>query len=153
MVLWYEVDPTPLAPVLLRTGVIGNNAPDTFFFNAAISPDRRKDGATAKFGDSFVIQYNVSSSTINPGVAAASSFRGGGLKSLTVRNGVAPYLDRTCKDPGSECSWGTDTSAVPDPRPTSVGRGAVWGTNQYSGKRTPQPDAVNFRTWIFALQP
>jgi hypothetical protein len=153
VVRWYEVDPGPLAPVLLRTGVIGNSASDTFFFNAAISPDRRKDGATAQFGDSFVIQYDVSSSTIHPGIAAASSFKGGGLKSLSVRKGISQYLDNTCTELGSVCAWGHYSSAVPDPRPTAVGSGVVWGTNQYSGTTTPRSDRANFRTWIFAVQP
>ena len=147
VVRWYEVDPAPLAPVLLRTGVIGNNAPDTFFFNAAISPDRHKDGATAQFGDSFVIQYNVSSNRILPGIRAASSFKGDGLKSLRVRNGVFPYADFSCQDPGAVCKWPTYSSAAPDPRPTSVGSGAVWGTNQYVGK------AKSSASWIFAVQP
>jgi hypothetical protein len=134
VVRWYEVDPSPTTPVLLRSGVIGNNSPNKSFFNASISPDRRKDGATAQFGDSFVIQYNfvVSNSGIGPGIAAASSFKGGGLKFLTIKKAAG-----AC-DPCTE----SYSSAAPDPRPTSTGSGMVWGTNRYH----PQ-------SWIFALQP
>ena len=107
----------------------------------------------AQFGDSFVIQYNfvVSNSGIGPGIAAASSFKGGGLKSLGVRNGVVPDLHYCSDAPTAVCAWAAHSSAAPDPRPTAVGSGAVWGTNTYWGTRTAQPDPAN--SWIFGLQP
>ena len=155
VVRWYEIDPAPAAPVLLRTGVIGNASPNTFVFNAAISPDRRKLGTTAQFGDSFVIEFNLSSATNNldPRIVAASSFNGGALKFLNIRNSVGPYRDFSCPNAGDECRWGDYSSAMPDPQPTSTGRGMVWGTSQYSGITNPPTGGANFRTWIFAVRP
>ena len=125
MVRYYEINPVPAAPVLLRSGNIGSAG--TFFFNGSISPDRRKDGATAQFGNSFVVQYNVSSRTnhIQPGIGAASSFNGGALTSVTVKAGVGPYRDFACPNGGNRCPWGNYSSATPDPRPTTTGRGEV----------------------------
>jgi hypothetical protein len=155
IVRWYEINPAPAAPVLLRSGEIGNTSPNTFFFNAAISPDRRKLGATVQFGDSFVLDYNRSSAinNLNPRIVAASSFNGGPLMFSNIRNSVGPYRDFSCPNAGDECRWGDYSSAMPDPRPTSKGRGMVWGTNQYSGLANPPTGTANFRTWIFAVQP
>jgi hypothetical protein len=56
-VRWYEIDlSAAFGPAIRRHGLIADRNAD--FFNAAISPDRRVDGTTAKHGDSFVIQYN-----------------------------------------------------------------------------------------------
>jgi len=152
VVRWYEVNPVPAAPVLLRSGSIGDGVSN--FYNAAISPDRRRDGATLRFGDSFVIQYNVSGPTISPRIVAGSSFSGGAVSFLLVRNAVGPYRDFTCPSAGNTCRWGDYSAAAPDPRPTSVAtRGEVWVTNQYSGLANPSTSAANFRTWISAIQP
>jgi hypothetical protein len=153
IVRFYEINPAPATPVLLRSGQIGGA--NTFFFNASISPDRRRDGAAAQYGDSFVIQYNVSSRTNNimPGISAASSFNGGALTFANVKTGVGPYRDFTCPDGGNVCRWGDYSSATPDPRPTSTGRGEVWITNQYSGRVDPPIHGNSFRTWISAIQP
>jgi hypothetical protein len=153
VVRWYEINPAPAAPVLLRSGNIGSAG--TFFFNGAISPDRSKDGAAAQYGNSFVIQYNVSSmaNNIPPGIEAASSFNGGALTFATVKDGVGPYRDFACPNGGDRCPWGNYSSATPDPRPTSTGRGEVWITNQYSGRVDPPVHGNNFRTWISAIQP
>src|SRR5688572_18330451 len=58
-VRWYEINPALKKPVLVSTGTI--SSPGSFVFNGAISPDRRVDGGTRLYGDSFVINYNVSS--------------------------------------------------------------------------------------------
>jgi hypothetical protein len=153
VVRWYEINPAG-SPVLLRSGEIsaGNG---NFYFNAAISPDRRKDGATVQFGDSFVIEYNQSSrvNNINPRIVAASSFSGGALSAKVIRNGVSGYRDFTCPNAGQECRWGDYSSAMPDPRPTTTGRGEVWITNQYSGVINPPTNRANWRTWIAAVRP
>jgi hypothetical protein len=153
VVRYYEINPAPATPVVLRWGNIGGT--NTFFYNASISPDRRRDGAAAQYGDSFVIQYNVSSSVNNipPNIGAASSFNGGALTFSSVRVSPNGYADFTCPNPGNTCRWGDYSSAMPDPRPTSTGRGEVWVTNQYSGVVNPNPNNANFRTWITALQP
>ncbi len=56
-VRWYEIDPVPATPVVLRSDDI--SFANTFLFNAAISPDRRVDGAISAFGNNFVIEYNA----------------------------------------------------------------------------------------------
>jgi hypothetical protein len=153
-VRWYEIDPVPATPVRLRSGDI--QAANTFFFNAAISPDRRHDGTISQFGDSFVIQFNMSSKVnkIDPSIVAASSFKGAPLSSLLVENGVGPYQDVYCFPPYPlPCRWGYYAGAAPDPRPTVSGRGEVWGTNQFSGVTNPPKAGVSWRTEIFALEP
>ena len=152
-VRWYEIDPAPARPVILRSGLIKNST--SHFYNAAISPDRRSDGATLQFGDSFVIHYNESGSAsgISPRIVARSSFDGGPLSApLIVRNAAGPFQHSSCSTTGSTCSWG-GSQASPDPRPTAEGRGQVWGTNMYSGVANPSTSNPNYRTWIFALQP
>jgi hypothetical protein len=153
-VRWYEVNPATATPTLLRSGRIFSGT--SHFYNAAISPDRRRDGATFAFGDSFVIQYNVSGSNsgLSPRIVAGSSFSGGAMQFLLVRNAVGPYRDFTCPSAGNKCRWGDYSAAAPDPRPTSAaGRGEVWVTNQYSGLASPSTSGANFRTWISAIQP
>jgi hypothetical protein len=161
VVRWYEIDPAPAVPVVLRTDAIGlDPALDgTYFFNGAISPDRVVDGDTKKFGGSFVIHYNVSSSVnnINPRIDAASSARGGPLSSRTIKKGVGPYQDFTCPNAGDLCQWG-GAAASPDPQPAPDlprNRGLVWGINQYSGVLAPPTTAgdAQWRTRIFAVQP
>jgi len=160
IIRWYEIDPAPVTPVVLSTGTVGEQAGSvgTFYFNGAISPDRRKDGATKQFGDSFVINYNFSSAAndINPSIGVASSVRGRPLTFRTVKKGVGPYHDLSCPNNGDVCNW-AGASAAPDPRPDALRprpeRGVVWGTNQYSGVRNPRPDRTDWRTWIFGHQP
>jgi len=148
-----ELDPTAAAVAVKRNLQI--SAANNFLFNAAISPDRRHDGPISAFGNSFVIEYNVSSkvNNISPRIDAASSVNGGSLSFLVVKNGVGPYVDFSCKAPGSMCRWGDYSGMTPDPRPTISGSGEVWGTNQFSGVLSPSPAVANWRTEIFALKP
>lgn len=153
-VRWYEINPVPAVPVVQRSNNISNTT--SFFFNAAISPDRRvRTGVASAFGNNFVIQYNVSGklSGISPRIVAGSSVNGGLLSFLLVKNGVGPYRDFTCVAAGSICRWGDYSGASPDPSPTVVGRGEVWGANQFSGVLSPPTGGVNWRTEIFALEP
>lgn len=162
VVRWYEINPTPAVPAILRSGSIGSEPAfaGTFFFNGAISPDRVRDGSTTRFGNSFVIHYNVSSSVnnINPRIDAASSVRGGPLSSRIVKKGKGPYKDFSCPGNADLCQWG-GAAAAPDPTPPTdrprLNRGMVWGINQYSGVLDPPTTAGNaqWRTWIFAVQP
>ena len=81
-VRWYEINPAPATPVVLRSGNIV--ASNTFLFNAAISPDRKVHGSATAFGRNFVIQYNAASrvNSISPRIVAASSVNGGALSLL-----------------------------------------------------------------------
>jgi hypothetical protein len=151
-VRWYEINPVPTPPVVLRLATTGSAS--AHLFNAAISPDR----AGALFGDSFVLQYNVSSSIINPRIVAGSSFAGGALEFTLVQDGVSPYRDFFCPNSNHTlCRWGDYSAATPDPAPLAnrprLDRGAVWGTNQYSGVINPPVNIASWRTWIFSLQP
>ena len=155
-VRWYEINPIPATPVVLRTGKVASGS--AHLFNAAISPDRQVNGPTRRFGNSFVVEYNVSSSSIDPRILAGSSFSGGGLSFLLVRNGVDTYRDFSCPSSSDTlCRWGDYSGATPDPNPPSnrprTDRGAVWGTNQYSGVANPPANGTNWRTWIFNVQP
>ena len=151
-VRWYEVNPAPAVPVLLRSGIVKTT--NVFNFNGAISPDRKKNGAAAAFGDSFVLQFNSASSTVSPEIRAVSSFNGAAVSaSVLLKAGVGPYADFSCPFAGNICRWGDYAAATPDPAPTIAGRGVVWGTNQFSGVVSPLVTASNWRTQIFALQP
>lgn len=153
-VRWYEIDPAPATPVVLQTGNIARA--NSFQFNAAISPDRKKSNAAVAFGDSFVIQYNESSSlsSIAPRIVARSSASGGALSGpVVIKPGVGPYRDFSCPSSGDVCRWGDYAAATPDPRPTTTATGMVWGTNQFSGVLSPPVGDANWRTEIFALQP
>jgi hypothetical protein len=154
-VRWYEINPVPTTPVVLRSGDIASAG--SFLFNAAISPDRRvKSGTSSAYGNNFVIEYNVSGkvSNINPRIVATSSVNGGALSSsLLVKDGVGPYRNFDCADSGSTCRWGDYSAATPDPNSPDASRGVVWGTNQFSGVVNPPPDGDNWRTQIFELEP
>lgn len=149
---WYEINPVPATPVVRRAGtIVSNNA--SFLFNPSISPDRRVDGATRRFGDSFVIYYNASSRArnVNPGINAASSLHGGPLTFSLITAGVGPYRGFGCST--TLCPWSLRADASPDPRPATTDRGTVWGTSQFSGVINPPANRNNWRTEIFAAQP
>jgi hypothetical protein len=160
VVRWYEID--PFSPTVMRSGLIGgtDDLGGNFYFNAAISPDRVNNGEIKKFGDSFVIHYNVSSAAndISPRLDAASSVKGGPLTSRTIRNGVGPYQDFSCPLATDLCEWG-GAAAAPDPNPPAGrerrDRGVVWGINQYSGAVDPSLEQARAEWWarFFALQP
>ena len=153
-VRWYEIDPLQATPVVLQSGDIGS--PGIFAFNAAISPDRRvKMGQASAYGNSFVIEYSMSSKQYNvyPSVIAASSVYGSALSFIEIVAGVGGYRDFHCQNPGDTCRWGDYSSASPDPNAPLPSRGAVWGTNQFSGLANPPPTGVNWTTQIFRLQP
>ena len=152
-VRWYEIDPVPAVPVVKRQGNIG--ATNTYFFNAAVSPDRRVDGATKAFGNNVVVEYNVSSkaNNVSPRIQASASPNGAAFSTILVKAGVGPYRDFTCPTPDKVCRWGDYSGATPDPKPTTTTRGVVWGTNQFSGVVNPPANAVNWRTQIFSINP
>jgi hypothetical protein len=153
-VRWYEIDPVPAVPALLRSGTL--SLPGTFLFNAAISPDRRVEGINKAFGGSFVIEYSASSKVLNtsPRIIGGSSVNGGALSFLLVKDGVGPYRDISCIAPNDLiCRWGDYSAASPDPKPNATGSGVVWGTNQFSGEVNPPSNGINWRTQIFAVKP
>lgn len=157
VVRWYEINPRPETPIVLRRGEIGTDSPNDFFFNAAISPDRQSpDGrpANGKHGDSFVIQYNVVSKAreIPPRIVAGSSLKGAGMTFARIKDGIDGYRDATCDNADTDvCRWTRSATASPDPRSASSDRGQVWGSNQYTGDFAANGN--NFYTWIFGVRP
>ena len=154
VVRWYEIDPLAATPVVRRTGTIGLSTPSVFFYNAAISPDRRVQGTTRTFGDNFVIQYTGSGSpSLNPTVAMASSVNGGPVSNhVLVQSAPGPYVDFTCAGLTERCRWGDYAGANPDPNPGTAGVGAVWFTTQYGSGGTSTAQA-NWLTRIWAARP
>jgi hypothetical protein len=154
-VRWYEINPFATPPTVLRTGNVGQNTPNVFFYNGAISPDRRAQGATRQFGDSFVLYYNVSRTGgggFNPRLNSASSFNGGAIgAAIIVRSSPGPYFDYTCPGATDTCNWG-GAAATPDPAPPGTTRGAVWGTNQTAGPGANVDDAT-WDTFFYAHTP
>jgi len=151
-VRWYEINPVPATPVVLRQGNISGSA---FLFNAAISSDRKvRTGFTSAFGDNFVIHYSVTkggSTGINPRIVAGSSVNGGAVGSfVTLKSSATPYRDFTCST-DTLCRWGDYAGANPDPVPPTSDRGVVWGANQWSAGTSTA--SANWRTQIFALRP
>jgi len=151
-VRWYEINPVPATPVVLRQGNISGSA---FLFNAAISSDRKvRTGFTSAFGDNFVIHYSVTkggSTGINPRIVAGSSVNGGAVGSfVTLKTSASPYRDFTCST-DTLCRWGDYAGANPDPVPPTTDRGVVWGANQWSAGTSTT--SANWRTQIFALRP
>jgi hypothetical protein len=159
-VRWYEINPFPTPPTVLRTGNIGQNTPNTFFYNGAISPDRRADGAVRQFGDSFVINYNASragAGGFNPRFNVGSSFNGGAVGGfLTVRNSPGANFDFSCPGVNDTCRWGDYAAATPDPKPTpppsGTNRGTVWSTNQTAGPGATVGNPT-WDTWFAAHRP
>jgi len=152
-VRYYEIDPFPRTPVLLRHGNV--STANTFLFNASISPDRRVDGTIGAFGGSFVLQYNRSGalSNIRPGIRLGSSLNGGALTFATLASGVSSFRNSSCAGAGSTCRWGNYSAVSPDPRPAGTGRGVVWLSNQFSGIPNPPTTSGNWRTRIAAIRP
>ena len=150
MLRYYEIRPSVNPPIVLRTGVVASSS-TTFLFNGAISSNRRVGIATT--GGSFVIGYNVSSSTIPARIVAGSSVNGGALSFVAIKFGAGPYRDFTCPSAANTCRWGDYASATPDPLPTGGAASAVGLTHQYSKGGTMPTNVGNWTTWIYHVRP
>lgn len=153
-VRWYEINPNPATPVLFQSGTISGastGASTRFVFNAAISPDRQRNGATARFGSNMVVGFNTSSTTQRPDIRMASKIGGGAVTfAAPVKSSSFSYQDFSCSS--GTCRWGDYAAATPDPAtPSSATRGQVWLTNQFvkSGTTT----GVGWGTWNWAARP
>ena len=150
----YEINPVPAAPSVRLADLI-TAAPSSHLYNAAISPDRVSlTGASGSFGGSYVIGYTASgaASGITPRIVMGSRLNGGALLfALVQRRG--PYRDFSCPNPGNTCRWGDYAGATPDPRPTTVGAGEVWLTNQFACSASTSTLQANWRTRIWAARP
>lgn len=147
---YYEIRPDIAVPTVLRTGAIVGTSTQ-FFFNGAISSNRRVGNAAT--GGSFVIGYNVSSSTIPARIVAGSSVNGAALTFALIKFGAGPYRDFTCPSAANTCRWGDYASADPDPLPTGGAASAVGLTHQYSKGGTMPTTSGNWTTWIYHVRP
>jgi len=149
---FYEFRPTLSSPPLLRSGSIVSSS-TTFLFNAAISPDRRVDGATSANGENFVIDYSVSIPAISARIVAGSSINGAAPTFVLVKNGLGPYRDFSCAGAGQVCRWGDYSAAAPDPRPQNEATRAVAIVNQWSPGGDMPTTQGNWRTWAAYIRP
>lgn len=169
-VRWYEIDPT--TATLFSRGKLSSTA--RFYFNAAISPNRAVNGASKKFGDTMVLQANVTSTgilpTINsqgepnpeanaaympqlyPSIVAVSKKGNNPQSAVTmVKPGTQILDDFTC---AAVCLWGQYAGLTPDPTPpASAKQGLLWGNNELGGGASNANASAPWQTWNFILAP
>ena len=155
-VRWYQINPNPTTSVLLQSGTISGASTGVagrYVYNGAISPDRQRNGATARFGSNMVVGFNTSSTTqfvdIRMGSkvgAAATTFA-----ATPVRTSTAGLNDFTCTS--GTCRWGDYAAATPDPATVSTAtRGRVWLTSGFV-RATGGPSAAGWGTWNWSAAP
>ena len=155
-VRWYEINPNPITAALFQSGTISGastGVASRYVYNAAISPDRQRDGTTARFGSNMVIGFNTSSATQRVDIrmgskigAAATTFA-----AAAVRLSTASLNDFTCTS--GTCRWGDYSAATPDPVVVSTAtRGRVWLTNGFV-RATGGPSAAGWGTWNWSATP
>ena len=151
---WYEIDPTFPFPSLLQRGSL-RSLEGTFFFNAAISPDRQAIGGTRRFGNAMVMGYNTSSKSHRPDIRMVSKVGTGPVSGQTlVKSSPAVLEDWSCF-PDFFCRWGDYSAATPDPRvPEAATTGRVWLTNQWvKAQGVPDRRPAKWGTWNWAATP
>lgn len=150
-VRWYEINPNPVTPALFQSGTISGastGASTRFVFNAAISPDRQRNGATAKFGSNMVVGFNTSSTTQRPDIRMASKIGAGAttFQATPIRSSAFSLNDFTCTS--GTCRWGDYSAATPDPAtPSTATRGRVWLTNMFVRSSTTTSSGWGTRNW------
>ena len=148
-VRWYEINPTPATPVPFQSGNQSNAS--FFYYNGAISPDRRRNGASGTFGNGMSLNYSSSSTSAKIAVEAVSKVNNGAVSSKIVLKTSPGVIDDFACDGARVCRWGDYAGATPDPASdTGQDHGVVWGTNGWA-EDSPgsNPD---WRTQNFALQ-
>jgi hypothetical protein len=128
-VRWYEINPA--ARSLIQHGAISSRS--RFTFDAAVSPDRRVNGASRKFGGDMVIDVVQSSRTLRPVIEVASKIGSAAISGLRlIANSAASDTGFDCLMSGAAmlCRWGDYAAATPDPAsPATATRGLVWGSS------------------------
>jgi hypothetical protein len=153
-VRWYEINPTPATPVPFQSGTETDGS--LFLFNAAISPDRRVNGASTMFGSALALGFNRSSSAQATQFVIATKLDNAAISAPTVFvTSSAPVDDFSCglpPRPPDVCRWGDYAAATPDPAAsTAAARGQVWLTNARSKDSTGS--FADWRTWNAAVLP
>jgi hypothetical protein len=127
-VRWYEINPAKHS--LIQHGTVTSTS--LFTFDAAVSPDRRVNGTSTKFGGNMMINVVQSSATVLPEIEVASKVGKGAISALVpVATSSAPDTGFDCMKSGtSVCRWGDYAAATPDPNsPTTATTGVVWGSS------------------------
>ena len=154
-VRWYEINPTPATPVPFQSGT--ETSGSLFLFNAAVSPDRRVNGASQMFGAAMALGYNRSSSSQVPQFVVAAKIENSTISAPTVfKTSNASVADDFCgadpERPPDVCRWGDYSAATPDPASsTSEARGQIWLTNAWSDNGFGT--FAQWRTWNAAVRP
>jgi hypothetical protein len=122
-----------------------------FYFNGSIAPDRLKTTTTAKYGDSFVMAFNTSSSASFPDVEVVSKTPQGMSAPLRVHASTASERDFSCSP---VCRWGDYSAVTPDPAaPALANHGAAWLTNMFVAGGDGAGDGVDTGTWNAHVAP
>jgi hypothetical protein len=151
-VRWYEINPATHA--LIQHGTISSTS--LYTFNGAISPDRRVNGSTAKFGGDMVIAVNQSSTSALPALRVASKVGTNaisGLQLVATSNAADSGFDCRTTSAPNLCRWGDYAGASPDPAsPTTGTTGAVWGSSMLAASGGSTSSAA-WTTRNFAVRP
>ncbi|HEX9235700.1 MAG TPA: hypothetical protein VF972_05430 [Actinomycetota bacterium] len=144
-VRWYEIDPG--SGTIAQTGLVSNA--NNYRFNAGISDDRTCTATQCAHGDSMVLGFTVSSSSINPKVAMVSKIGANAVSGVVTLHQSSTFDNGfTC----SPCRWGDYGGATPDPAASLTAlHGEVWLTNQFTtgGSSGSSGDA----TWNWEASP
>lgn len=147
-VRWYEIDPARVS--LLQAGKL-SKSDGTFFFNAAISPDRQVNGSTRRFGDNAFIGYNTSSESSTVDIQVVSKQGDDPISDPRVVKTSPTSLEEFNCTP--TCRWGDYSSATPDPNvPPLARQGSVWFSNQWV-QEPGDEDSAGWGSWNWAAKP
>jgi len=152
-VRWYEINPTPATPVPFQSGTQSDGT--LYYFNAAISPDRRRNGANAQFGANMALAYNRSSTGQKVDIVAVGKVGTNAVTApLLIKASTGVIDDFSCNTSPTRpfCRWGDYAAATPDPASdTTQDQGQVWFTNSWAG--TAAGTSADWRTQNFAVRP
>jgi hypothetical protein len=146
---WYQINPTPATPVPFQSGT--QSSASLFLYNAAIAPDRRRNGAAGMYGDGMLLNYTRSSSGQLISIAAVSKVGTGSVTGETVLQTSSSVIDDfSCVS--NLCRWGDYSGASADPASdTTQAHGVVWGTNGWA--QASSGTNADWRTQNFAVRP
>jgi hypothetical protein len=151
-VRWYEINPATHS--LIQKGTITSST--LYTFNGAISPDRRVNGTSKKFGGDMVINVNQSSASALAAIKVASKIGANAISALTlVATSTAADTGFDCMTTSNPnlCRWGDYAGASPDPAaPTTGTTGQVWGTSMLSAPGGSSSSS-GWTTRNFAVKP
>jgi len=154
-VRWYEID--PIARTVLQTGLVSHSS--LWYFNGAISPDRKvKTGTTSLYGGNMLLNFSSSSSTTYSAIRMVSK-RGADTTSapVLVQASTGPNIDFACQPRSSGftvCRWGDYAAATPDPNaPAGQKSGIVWSTNMWNVAGSSTQSNAVWRTMNWKSQP